>query len=229
MNLDVENNQMDEEASMNAFLNTFSKKISYYDSLFVSSFPQKINHKQTINYTNINEGKYMEFDLSTPDLVSDLSTLTAHLSCCIKELKSDGSIVNLDPEVLVGTIPGSIISNAVKNLRVFLFDTQISPEKSNRYSLLSYIFDYFNKSNIAPKGINYQNGCYFDQNDENALITSEAKDVTETLMKSGVVSQGYYDSSQFFKGSIAAEFIDRINSPFLYTKLHLLLPQVRIT
>ena len=229
MNLDVENNQMDEEISMNAFLNTFSTKISYYDSLFVNSFPQKINHKQMINYSNINEAKYMEFDLSSPDLVSDLSTLTAHLSCRIKELKSDGSIANLDPEVLIGTVPGSLISNTVKNLRVFLFDTQISPEKSNRYSLLSYIFDYFNKSNVAPKGINYQNGCYFDQSDENALITSEAKDVSEILMKSGVASQGYYDSTQFFKGSMAAEFIDRINSPFLYTKLHLLLPQVRIT
>ena len=227
MNLEVQNNQMEDEASSEAFLKTFSKKIKYYESLFISSFPQKVNHKELINYSSINETKYMEFDLSSPDLVSDLSSLTAHLSCRVRELNDDGTVTDLDATTEIGTIPGSIIGNTIRNLRVFLYDTQISPEKSNRYSLLSYMFEYFNKDIKAPKTINYQNGSYFDQSGEESLVTSEAKQVSEALMKAEVASKGYYDSSQMFKESATNYFIDRINSPFLYTKLHLLLPQVR--
>ena len=227
MEVEVENNQLEEEADAEAFMKTFSKKVKYYDSLFLSSFSQKINHKQLINYSNINEAKFCEFDVTSPDMVSDLSTLTAHMTCRVRELK-DGQVIDLATGVKVSTIPGSVISNAVRNLRVYLFESQISPERENRYSLLSYIFEYFNKSIVRPKGINYANGSYFDQAKETDLVTSEAKVVpTKTLLNAGAISQGYYDSANFFKESTAHNFVDRIYSPFLFTKMNLLLPKVR--
>ena len=229
MNLENENNQLEEEESMDHFMKTFSKKIDKYDSLFISSFPQKINHKQMINYKAVNDSKYMEFDLGSPDMVSDLSTLTAHMRCKIQE-KIGETLTNLKSGDLVGTIPGSVISNSIKNLRVFLYDTQISPEKANRYSLLSYIFEYFNKSNIMKKGINFQNGSYLDQENlrENSDVhlTCRGKEISTAFLNDGKISRGFAHSGRLFNESKSQDIIDRIHSPFLYTGLNLLLPQV---
>lgn len=228
MNLESENQIESEEFSSEVFLKTFSKKIKHYDSLFISSFPQKINPMELINYSSHAETKFMEFDLTSQELISDLSTLTAHLTCRVREQTEDGTIVNLPPGTTVGAIPGSILNNAVRNLRVFLYNTQISPEKSNRYSLLSYIFEYFNKANVAPKGINYLNGSYFDQAEENFLVTSEGKAISKANLDAEVISQGFYESGEFFKLSASNVFMDRINSPFLFSNLNLLLNTIKL-
>ena len=226
MNLDSEN-QIEDEFSDEGFLKTFSKKIKHYDSLFVSSFPQKIQAGQMIDYTSHSDTKFMEFDLTSPDLISDLSTLTANMTCRIREKTAEG-VIDLNATTKIGCIPGSVVNNAIKNLRVFLFDTQISPEKTDRYSLLSYIFEYFNKANIAPKRINYLNGSYFDQSVENFLVTSEGKEINDANLKAEVISQGYHDSGEFFQRSISHPFMDRINSPFLFSQLNLLLGGVQL-
>ena len=227
MNLDNGPNQIEQENSSDIFLKTFSKEIKKYDSLFINSFPQKINAIQLINYDNIMDGKYLEFNLGSPDMISDLSTLTAFLECSIKELKEDGTISNLPPDCFCGTIPGSIVSNCIRNCRIFIFDKQISPEKSNRYSLLSYIFNFFDKSKKNSTGINLENGSYLDQDEKNFITTSEAKQVSETALDKKLISSGFYESAKCFKGSQSQSFVDRINSPFLFTDLNLLLPKVR--
>ena len=81
----------------------------------------------------------MEFRLVSNDFLTDLHSLTGHIECKIQEKKSDGTLQNLARGNLIGTIPSSIISNCIKNFRLFLYDRQLSPERSDRYSLISYL------------------------------------------------------------------------------------------
>ena len=49
--------------------------------------------------------------------------------------KADGTLAKLKANDYVGLIPGGICQNSIRNLRIFIFGTQISPEHTNRYTV----------------------------------------------------------------------------------------------
>ena len=129
--------------------------------------------------------------------------------------------------MLVGTIPSSIIANCIKNFRLFIFDTQISAERPDRYSLISYISHYFNGQLTDPKHCCFDSGLYFDQSSSNYLLTSKGQECSDALLKADGISQGFYESASFFKSSASHTFCEKLQSPFLFSLPNLLLPKVK--
>jgi hypothetical protein len=161
MELDVPDNQIEDgEISGNTeeFISGFSKTIKNRESYFRSSFTEKIQAKQLIDWNSHNDTKYLEFDIGSHDMLSDLSTLNVHMKCQIMEKKADGTLAKLKANDYVGLIPGGICQNSIRNLRIFIFGTQISPERTNRYSLMSYVYNYFDRDDYGLDGIDYASG-----------------------------------------------------------------------
>ena len=221
-----ENEATEDENVISMFTDSFKRKTKFHPSLFENSFTQKIVSSSLINYQDHAATKFMEFNLSSSDFLTDLPSLTAHIKCCIKELKPDGSIINLDDNLLIGTIPSSLISNVIKNFRLFIFDTQISTEKSDRYSLTSYVTNYFNSQLTHLKHFDMENGYYIDQSEPDYLATSYAKECSETGLENETISRGFFESGSNFANSVSLSFCEKLNSPFLFTQPNLLLPQV---
>ena len=226
MDSSASTSQMADEPLPEEFVRTFSKKIKYYDSLFINSFPQRLNPKQLINYAKYDENKFIQFDLSHPELISDLSSVTAHLTCCVKEEKDDGILYPLEPGVKIGLAPGGLVSNAIRSMNLFIYQTQCSIEKNNRYSLISYIQQYFNKANVTTDDLNYNNAYYIDQSKADYLLTSQATRADDDLKEKQINSTGFYNSARFFEESNVHECHDVLHTPFLYSNLQFLLPTV---
>ena len=222
----IEENELAENDVFNMFMSSFKRKVKFHPSLFENSFTQKISPQPTPNFEDHKSSKYMEFRLVSNEFLSDLHSLTGHIECKIMEKKSDGTLENLTKGNLIGTIPSSIISNCIKNFRLFLYDRQLSPERSDRYSLISYFTQYFNSQLTNPKEIDFDSGLYFDQSEPSSLVTSEAKSCTKALYTAGSISRGYYDSATIFADSTQHSFCERLNSPFLWSQPNLLLPGV---
>ena len=223
----IEENETGENENIGMFMNSFKRKLRFRDSLFENSFVQKINSQNLINMKDHSPSKYMEFNLSSADFLSDLQSITAHIKCKIMEKKADKTLGNLGSNILVGTIPSSIISNCIKNFRLFIFDTQISAERSDRYSLISYISHYFNGQLTDPKHCCFDDGLYFDQSSSNYLLTSKGEECSEALLKAEAISQGFHDNASFFKSSATHTFCEKLQSPFLFSLPNLLLPKVK--
>ena len=222
----IEQNESGEDESVSMFMNSFKRKTKFHPSLFENSFVQRVN---PINLTNMKDHaatKFLEFNLGSNDFLTDLQSITAHVKCKIVEKKADNSTINLGKDIAVGTIPSSIISNLIKNFRLFIFDTQISTEKPDRYSLISYICHYFNGQLTNPENWSFRDGLYFDQSKNDYLLTSSGTECSEALLKSEAISQGFYQSSQVFKESTSHTFCEKIQSPFLFSLPNLLLPKV---
>ena len=210
------------------FMDSFKRKTKFHKSLFEHSFTQRINPVSMVNFADHESSKFLEFNLTSQDLLTDMHSLTAHTKCRILELKND-SLTNLDEQTMIGTIPNSIISNIIKNFRLFLFDTQISTEKPDRYSLVSYITQYFNAQMTHAEHWNPITGFYIDQSKSDTLITSRAQNCSEAMLQKGVISKGYFESGANFQNSVSHVFCERLNSPFLYSSPNLLLPEVNST
>ena len=222
----IEENELAENDVFNMFMSSFKRKVKFHPSLFENSFTQKITPQPTPNFSDHKSSKYMEFRLVSNEFLSDLHSLTGHIECKIVEKKSNGTLENLAAGNLVATIPSSIISNCIKNFRLFLYDRQLSPERTDRYSLISYFTQYFNSQLTNLKEIEYETGLYFDQSEASSLVTSEAKSCTKALYKAGAISRGHYDSGTIFAQSAQHTFCERLNSPFLWSQPNLLLPGV---
>ena len=222
----IEENELAENDVFDMFMASFKRKVKFHSSLFENSFTQKITAQPTPNFQDHQSSKYMQFHLVSNEFLSDLHSLTGHIECKIMEKKSDGTLKSLFSGNLIATIPSSVISNCIKNFRLFLYDRQMSPERSDRYSLISYLTQYFNSQLTNPKEIDYETGLYFDQSDANSLVTSKAKTCTKALYTSGAISQGHYESGYIFAESAKHTFCERLNSPFLWSQPNLLLPSV---
>ena len=224
----IEESEMTEDAGVvQLFMDSFKRKTKFHKSLFEHSFTQRINPISMVNFKDHETSKFLEFNLSSQDLLTDMHSLTAHTKCRILELK-DGTLTNLDDQVMIGTIPNSIVSNIVKNFRLFLFDTQISTEKTDRYSLISYVTQYFNAQMTQADHWNPITGFYIDQSKSDTLITSSAQNCSEAMFEKGVISKGYFESGENFQNSVSHLFCERLNSPFLYSSPNLLLPEVSL-
>lgn len=222
----IEENELAENDVFNMFMGSFKRKVKFHPSLFENSFTQKISPQPTPNFQDHKPSKYMEFRLVSNDFLTDLHSLTGHIECKIQEKKSDGTLANLTRGNLIGTIPSSIISNCIKNFRLFLYDRQLSPERSDRYSLISYFTQYFNSQLTNLKEIDFDTGLYFDQSEPSFTATSQAKTCSKTQYTASAISRGYYDSGSIFAESATHTFCERLNSPFLWSQPNLLLPGV---
>ena len=146
-----QNEAVEDDSVVTMFLESFKRKTKFHASLFENSFTQKLNTSSLLNFHDHSSTKFCEYTLTSADFLTDLHSLSAHVRCKIVEEKSDGSLVDLKNDLLVGTIPSSIVSNLIKNFWLFIYDTQISTEKSDRYSLVSYITQYFNAQSTYVK------------------------------------------------------------------------------
>ena len=216
----IEEGEMSEDSSVQFFLESFKRKTRFHKSLFEHSFTQKLNPISMVNFQD-HSSKFLEFNLSSQDLLTDIQSLTAH--CKVKILEKKGEeLVPLEDNLMIGTIPSSIVSNIIKNFRLFIFDTQISTEKTDRYSLISYVSQYFNAELNLTEHWNPITGFYIDQSNANSLVTSRATNCNELLMSEGVISRGYFESGINFQNSISHTFCEKLNSPFLYSRPNLI-------
>ena len=110
-----ENEAGEDESVVSMFMDSFKRKTKFHASLFENSFTQKLQTSSLINFHDHASSKFCEYTLTSANFLTDLQSLSAHATCKIMEEKSDGSLVPLEDNVLVGTIPSSVISNIIKN------------------------------------------------------------------------------------------------------------------
>ena len=156
----IEESEMTESDVTSLFMESFKRKTKFHSSLFENSFTQKLLTSSLLNFHDHESTKYCEYSLTSPDFLTDLQSISAHIKCKIMEKQDDGKLIDLDQNTLIGTIPSSVISNVIKNFRVFIYDTQISTEKSDRYSLISYITQYFNAQFTDIQDWDHDTGYY---------------------------------------------------------------------
>lgn len=223
----IEENEVVVDKTIENFSKNFKRKIKSHTSLFENSFTQKIVTKSQTNFNEHSSNKYIEFELENPDFLTDLQSLTGHVQCKIVEDMGNGNYKALDSQDLVGLIPGALISNIIKNFRLFLYQSQINSERPDKYSLISYITQYFDAHISDYEEFCMDSGFFLDQSRPDYLVTSHATNCSSELYKNQAISKGFYQSGELFSNSTPHHFCQVLDSPFLFSQPNLLLPTVR--
>ena len=97
-----------EPDSVENFLSHYKKKVTDHSSIFEHSYIQKIVPDTQVNYHDYDCSKYLEFSCNDTQHMSQMSSLSAHITVQLKEIMSDGSYKDLDSgdQARVGLIPG---------------------------------------------------------------------------------------------------------------------------
>ena len=222
----IEENETVEDKSILSFSQNFKKKIKSHTSLFENSFTQKISTRSQTNFNDFLPNKYIEFELESSDFLTDLQTLTAHVQCKILEDIGDNKYKPLGSGDLIGLIPGALISNLIKNFRLFLYQSQINSERPDKYSLISYITQYFDSHITDFEDFSMDDGFFLDQSRSDYLVTTDASNCSKELYDQEAISKGFYQAGQLFAESTTHHFCQILDSPFLFSQPNLLLPTV---
>ena len=139
-------NDVEEQGAVKKFMSHFRQKIIDHSSNFEHSWTQKLISSTNPNWSDFLNSKFLEFKISEEtECLTNLQSLTAHMTVQMKEYK-DGSWVDLpvgENQARIGLIPGDLVQNMIKNLKLFVLDTQINSERSERYSLNSFVQKFF--------------------------------------------------------------------------------------
>ena len=115
----TENSATGEKETLDSFLSNFKSKISEKESHFEHCYTQKIVSDSNVNWNDYSSSKYLEFNLNESEHFSNLNSLTAHVKVELRELVDNKWIsLKTDDSARVGLIPGGILSNLIRNLRV---------------------------------------------------------------------------------------------------------------
>ena len=97
-----------ENESFDDFLSHYKKKIKDHSSIFEHSYVQRILSESQVNWSDFSQGKYLEFSVNETQHLSQMSSLSAHITVQLLEIMPDGSFQELkeDDSARVGLIPG---------------------------------------------------------------------------------------------------------------------------
>ena len=108
-----------QKESVDSFISNFKNKILEKDTNFEHCYTQKINSDSNINWNDHSTNKYLEFNLNESEHFSNLNSLTAHVKIQLREFVDNQWVeFKAGQEPKVGLIPGSLLSNLIRNLRV---------------------------------------------------------------------------------------------------------------
>ena len=108
-----------ENESVHSFISNFKSKILEKDTNFEHCYTQKIISDSNINWNDYSTNKYLEFNLNESEHFSNLNSLTAHMKIQLREFKGNQwNELDASNPPRVGLIPGSLLSNLIRNLRV---------------------------------------------------------------------------------------------------------------
>ena len=142
---------VEEQGAVKQFVSNFRQKIIDHSSNYEHSWTQKLISSTNPNWSDFLNSKFLEFKISEEtECLTNLQSLTAHMTMQMKEFK-DGLWVNLpaaEKQARIGLIPGDIVNNMIKNMKLFVLETQINSERSERYSLNSFVQKFFS-SNLS--------------------------------------------------------------------------------
>lgn len=97
-----------EPDSVENFMNHYKKKVTDHASIFEHSYIQKIVPDTQVNFHDYETSKYLEFSCNETQHMSQMSSLSAHISVQLKEILTDGTYRDLEDgdKARIGVIPG---------------------------------------------------------------------------------------------------------------------------
>ena len=99
-----------EASSVDSFLSHYKKKVTDHASIFEHSYVQKILPDTQVNYQDFETSKYLEFLCNDTQHMSQMSSLSAHITVQLQEIMTDGTYKDLanGDTARIGVIPGVI-------------------------------------------------------------------------------------------------------------------------